>query len=382
VSELAATPQVIAPPTDGRDPSRLDEPTPWHNFWTSLSAVTVKESRWRMRGRRAFVIVTIYAGLVALLVLAVQGMVQDAMAQQARWSGLIEEGAAPDMVSGAASVAIGQGVFGAILILQTVLTLFLAPALSSGAISSEREKQTLELLITTPASTLGLVVGKLVSSLGYVVLLTFASVPLMSLVFVYGGVAPDDVMRAYLYLLVLAFGVGSIGLVMSALFKRSQVATAVSYAVLFVLAIVTLIVHTYMLATAARDEAFFEPRAPSEVILWLNPFAANIDLMCTAVPSSGEATCRYSLLITGQEGQAMRDLIEPPRDAFWPRSALAYLLLGVALTLATTQLIAPSRRWRRQGSQPQDGADPGAQDPAGPHVDELGVRPVPTTPVR
>jgi len=106
---------------------------------------------------------------------------------QSRWqdparSGLSSEWAVAFPASGGASAGIGQTIFGVILVLQTLLTLLLAPALTSGALSMEREKQTLELLITTPVSTLGLVVGKLVSSLAYVVILVLASIPLMSVV--------------------------------------------------------------------------------------------------------------------------------------------------------------------------------------------------------
>ena len=43
--------------------------------------------------------------------------------------------------------------------------LVLAPAFTTGAISLEREKQTLDLLVTTPLSTLGMVIGKLFSAL-------------------------------------------------------------------------------------------------------------------------------------------------------------------------------------------------------------------------
>ena len=35
-----------------------------------------------------------------------------------------------------------------------------------------------------------------------------------------------------------------------------------------------------------------------------------------------------------------------PRDTFWPKSTAAFLALGVVLTLASAQLVAPTRRWR------------------------------------
>ena len=338
---MSATAATIGTP-DGQP---IPEPSPLANLFLSIWAVLVKESRWRMRGRRAFVVVTIYVALVALLVFGVQRLVHDSFVNR-----FDDIGGSADLVSGFAAAAIGQAIFTTILAVQTMLTLLVAPALTSGAISSEREKQTLELLITTPASTLGMVVGKLFSSLAYVLLLTLASVPLMSIVFAFGGIAPDDVVRAYVLLLAVAFGIGSIGLFMSALLKRSQVSTALSYVIVFALTFGSLILHTFLLASAARfvDDRFVEPGPPPEMILWLNPLVADLDLLCTAIPDSFGVTCAYTGTITG----AQINPANPPRDAFWPRSAAAFILVGVGLTLATTQLIAPSRRIRRPARSP------------------------------
>jgi hypothetical protein len=38
-----------------------------------------------------------------------------------------------------------------------------------------------------------------------------------------------------------------------------------------------------------------------------------------------------------------------PRDTFWPKSTAAFLALGVVLTIASAQLVAPTRRWRVRG---------------------------------
>lgn len=324
-------------------PSRV--PTALETLWASISAIFAKESRWRMRGRRAFVMITIYVAVLALLVLGVYRVMYDRAVFESEMNG----GVAPvDVVSGSLALLIGQSVFTTILIVQTLLTLMLAPALTSGSISSEREKQTLELLITTPVSTLGMVIGKLMSSLAYVFLLVLASLPLMSAVFVFGGIAPEDVIKAYVLLLAVTFGIGSIGLFMSALLKRTQIATALSYVVVLLLAIGSIALHTYWYASSQREWFNGEDRRSApEALVWLSPFVADLDLLCTAIPESYGFTCSYSATVTGQHPDFTDLAAHPPRDAFWPRSVAAFLALGVSLTLLTTQLIAPSRRLRR-----------------------------------
>jgi ABC-type transport system involved in multi-copper enzyme maturation permease subunit len=333
-------------PIASDDALAIREPSSLRSFWASIAAVFAKESRWRMRGRRAFVVVTIYVALVSLLVFGVYQFMYDRALEQARF---MTDGVAVDLVSGAVSAQIGQAIFTAILVVQTLLTVMVAPALTSGAISVEREKQTLELLITTPVSTLGLVVGKLISSLAYVFLLIAASVPLMSIVFAFGGLAPEDLVRAYVLLIVVAFGIGSIGLFLSALFKRTQVATVVSYVIVLVLIIGTVVLHAYLVSTTTEreDGDFGGPvrhHAPA-AILWLNPLVADIDVLCTAIPESYGVTCAYISVITSRQ---LDGADEFPRDTFWPASTGAFLVLGVGLTLLTTQMIVPSRRVRRR----------------------------------
>jgi ABC-type transport system involved in multi-copper enzyme maturation permease subunit len=352
------------------------EPSAMRTFWASIAAVAGKESRWRMRGRRAFVVVTIYVALMSLLVYAMYRIVYDSALQRAQF---MSEGFGfpSEFVSGSVSAEIGQAIFGAILVLQTVLTVMVAPALTAGAISAEREKQTFELLITTPVSTLGLVVGKLISSLAFLFLLIAASVPLMSVVFAFGGLAPEDMVRAYVLLTALAFGIGSIGLFMSALIKRTQIATVLSYIIVLILMFGTLALHTYLMASTREFEGNGFARTARHhapvALLWLNPLAADVDAVCTATPESYQFTCSYIALVTGRDfagagpirpGQFQQ--FDTPRDALWPLSTASFLILGVGLTLLATQLIAPSRRIRRQkppALPPDPRFDVGAIDP-------------------
>src|SRR6476620_8970052 len=187
---------------------------------SGMVAVGVKELRGRVRGRRAFVVLTFYLLFLGLFAWAWELVAERTYVQNASLQG----GSAAF-----ASAQVGQEVFGALILIETLLVVFLAPAFTSGAISLEREKQTLDMLTTTPISSLAIVVGKLLSALAYVFLLIAASVALTAIVFVFGGVAPDDVVRAYAVLIVSALGLGSMGLFISALMQRPQGATVVTF---------------------------------------------------------------------------------------------------------------------------------------------------------
>jgi ABC-type transport system involved in multi-copper enzyme maturation permease subunit len=251
-------------------------------------AVGVKELRGRVRGRRAFVVLTFYLLFLGLFAWAWELVAERAYVQNA------------SVLGGSAALAssqVGQEVFGALVLIETLLVVFLAPAFTSGAISLEREKQTLDMLTATPISSLAIVVGKLLSALAYVFLLIAASIPLTAIVFVFGGVAPDDVIRGYAVLIVTALGLGSMGLFISALMQRTQGATVVTFFTVLFLALGTMfgVLFWNSMAGVGSTSGFLsgssgvgpiKGRAP-EWFLWFNPFAAQYDVICGASDGYG-----------------------------------------------------------------------------------------------
>lgn len=102
---------------------------------------------------------------------------------------------------------------------------FVAPALTAGAISGERERQTLHILLTTQLSPRTIVLSKLITSLAFASLLLLASMPLYSLVMLYGSVSPEQMLKLVLFLAVNVLFLGSLGLFCSTWIKRTSVST-------------------------------------------------------------------------------------------------------------------------------------------------------------
>lgn len=329
-----------------------------------VAAVGTKELRGRMRGRRAFVILTVH-----LLLLAGFTWMMQALQERTIGGGF----------GGAffASAQIGRELFIALLMLQTLIVLVLAPASTAGAISLEREKQTLDLLATTPISSLAIVLGKLVSALSWVFLLLLASIPITALVFTFGGVGPEDVIRGYLVLVVTTIGLGALGLFFSALVKRTQAATVMNFVTVLMLTGGATFVFVFWGAMTgwstqggfAREESLLDSlrRRPPEALLYLNPFVAQADVVCgtetgfgTYCGIVGAVTDRQVVALGGAVEQPVGDdVVAPPqqfgvqRDSFWPRSLAAWLILSVILIVASVQLVTPTRRWRLRLPRPR-----------------------------
>ncbi|MDK2817412.1 MAG: type transport system permease protein [Moorella sp. (in: firmicutes)] len=119
---------------------------------------------------------------------------------------------------------------------QLVLLGFVVPGLTAGVISGERERQTLNVLLTTRLTPRQIIWSKLVSSCAFVVLLVVATLPLYSIVFMYGGIAPGQVLGVFGFYLVTIFLFGCIGVACSSFFKRTGVSTVTTYGLAFALA--------------------------------------------------------------------------------------------------------------------------------------------------
>ncbi|MCM0650290.1 ABC transporter permease [Clostridium swellfunianum] len=120
--------------------------------------------------------------------------------------------------------------------IQFLLIVFIAPALTSGAISGERERQTLDLMLCTKLRPSSIVLGKLFSSLSQVILLIVASFPIFAIVFVFGGISVINLLQLFLFYIVTALLMGCIGIFFSTLIKRTTTSNVVTYGViLFIL---------------------------------------------------------------------------------------------------------------------------------------------------
>lgn len=130
-------------------------------------------------------------------------------------------------------------IYAFIACLEFGLILFVVPALTSSAISGERERQTLEILLTTTLKPIQIITGKLYASISEIILLVLSSLPILSLVFTVGGIRMVDLMTLIAVCIITAVFVGAIGLFYSTIFKRTIPATVMTYGTLIVVMLVS-----------------------------------------------------------------------------------------------------------------------------------------------
>jgi ABC-2 type transport system permease protein len=195
--------------------------------------VITKELRGRMRHRQGFIMLTAYLGLISLFI----GLVYLFMAED----GSIASGD-PSYLQ-----VVGKVIFSTVVLLELVMVSFIGPSLTAGAISSERERLTFDLLRTSLLSGRALVFGKLSSAIVYLLLLVFTAIPVQSLAFFLGGVGMTELLLSTLLLVVTVVFLWALGLFFSSFARRTLTATVSSYASIF-LSVIFLLVLVFMLS--------------------------------------------------------------------------------------------------------------------------------------
>ena len=342
---------------------------------SGITAIIVKELRGRMRGRRAFIVLTLHVLLLTLFAWMFQRLNEESLANLGSYGGQATY----------ASASVGRGIFIGLMMLQTLMVAVLAPAATAGAISSEREHQTLELLAVTPISSLAIVLGKLLSALVWLFVLILASIPVTALVFVFGGVAPDDMLRAYIVLFATVIGLGSVGIFFSTLTRRTGASTGLTFVATLAVVVGSVFLWIFLSNTSEVSSTGLR-RQPPEVLLYLNPFVAQADVACGTEEGGFGGSCSLMSGILGMPEQNIPQLfpqpvpafgvgggvgldgpsrvliakgggfigndvigaalLDPFRDRFWPKSVASFLILAAVMTFLSVQFVSPTRRWR------------------------------------
>jgi ABC-type transport system involved in multi-copper enzyme maturation permease subunit len=290
-----------------------------------INPIIVKELRSRMRGARAFAMLT---GMLLLL-----GAVSYALYRIV----LATASYSPSPLS----PQIGQTLFTGLAFLELMMVCFVAPAVTAGAISGEREKLTYEMLLATPLRPASILWGKLVSGLSYVFLLIFAAIPMASLVFIFGGVTPRDMVKTLVILMSVAVTFGVIGIFMSTWLGRTARATVLSYLVVLALLIGPLFFYILVgvLQGGEPPRWILVPNPMSALFSALTP-AATVDSASGIFWGLGMALGGNLSVLTGSGGGA--GTLRPLYHYTLP----LYGAISLALYLLAVRLIQPTRRWR------------------------------------
>jgi ABC-type transport system involved in multi-copper enzyme maturation permease subunit len=336
-------------------------------FWNPIVA---KEYRSRMRTWRSPLAMTVY-----ILLLGGLGWL-------IFWS---QTSAARNSFNPGQAANYGHEIFRYLILFQIALIAFVTPALTAGAISGERERQTIDLLFVTRIPPFSIVWGKLIASMSFVLLLLLISVPIFSLVFLFGGIELDQVVTSFLVTLVAALTLGLIGIAFSSIFPRTLPSTVAAYGVGFILLAGTYVYGIVFPTTIDPSSTAIATVAPAPpTITYLSPIESLVAITdgttgnygfrygpgvgfsgggggCTNV--NGVSRCYASPMISVAPGGFGKGIYGPPTSSgttipsgafkgwqFWQATVTLELVICLIALIVSAFFLSPIRHlpWRRR----------------------------------
>jgi len=190
------------------------------------------------------------------------------------------------------------------LIVQSVTALLLTPLVFAGAVSDEKEKRSLDFLLTTDLSAREIVLGKYAARLLTVTSVLFTGLPVLALTMLWGGVDLLLVATVFAATFLAVVSFGAICLLFSVISPRTVPATSWSFGVLFVLGFCT-----------APSDFIHSPLAFQQAAINGSPFLPLVasppdplDMLAEVVPGHGV----IALLALALAAYLLRSKARPP----------------------------------------------------------------------
>lgn len=181
---------------------------------------------------------------------------------------------------------------------QAVLLLFIVPALSSTSICSEREKQTLDILLSSKLTPLQIIIGKVSASSLRVIILIISTMPLYAIGSLTGVIKISNILELIVFFIVNTIFVSSIGVFISTCAKTSKVSTTLSYALvlaiymgIIVITWVILIITIYNKDMSGTALTTMPKALP---IVYLSPVVGFVSLLLNQVGLGSEFSGIFS----------------------------------------------------------------------------------------
>ncbi len=262
------------------------------------------------------------------------------------------------------------GYFIVFVSIQSSIIFFLVPAITAGCISVEKERQTLDVLLTTRMTPWQIVKGKYASAVSIVIILIITSLPMLSLVQIYGGISFLRMLFVMLTLIVAAMYIASFGVFFSSLFKNTVISVIVTYLFVGVLLLGTFFFATIVWAITAgvSSQLYYENRIPDEymlafdwimMILYINPAVTLFDVMGQAFGFDlfGEETLKgMATVMTDLGGWSEQNIL----TLLWtPFSMICQLTITYGVLRAAGVFLNPLRGRKHKNSKRKEINVPG-----------------------
>lgn len=234
------------------------------------------------------------------------------------------------------------------IVFQFALLFLVVPAITATSISGERERQTLDLMLVTKTPVRKIIIGKIIISIAHTMLLLISSMPVLGVVFFFGGIGLADILKLLLFYVFTAFFVASCGVFFSTLFRRNIVAIITTYVFLGLITFGPFIIFLGRIyAVEILSNTTFNPTYAD----FLKAFFPSPVFGFTSFYFSGGLDYSYSYDIWGSISMELESYIARETSILrflkpWVANSLFSVIASMLLIFFSTIILNPIKRKR------------------------------------
>lgn len=209
---------------------------------------------------------------------------------------------------------------------QLIILAVVVPVRTASAISGEKERQTFDIMMTTGMTPFSIIWGKVVTAIVQSMFFVVASMPIMALSFIIGGMSWGYLFWFLLVALLVSFFAASIGILCSSLCRKSISAVIMSYGFYLVFFLGTFL--PCILYEMLRNDRYMSVNGPQTSYLWENTY---LFLLLNPI-----------MYVTEFFGQVLvgESVINSMLYSYQNKSLVRYLTGGYGWMIVSTVLIA------------------------------------------
>lgn len=216
-----------------------------------------------------------------------------------------------------------------------VVLMFIIPVFTATAISGERERQTLDLMLCTDFSPWQVIFGKMGAALSFVLLMIVTAVPFLGITLLFGGISIIDILKLVIYYMAASIMLSSIGMFTTTHFKKNITSILMSYLILGAMMLVPVFImmviaisESYIRMSSSGGQSFMDQYG-YEIMVFL--FGPNPIFGITSLANNDIFDLNYMFT---QSTSFIRS-IEP-----WIVSAVYFLVISTFFILLARRKIA------------------------------------------
>lgn len=222
-------------------------------------SIVLKEYRQRARGVATLGLIMAYTIILGLVAYIVYLGAYTALANQTKSSG-----------------DVGLAMSVATFFTQLIMAVLLSLSLNASTIATEKDQETFDLLNLTLFKSSEIVIGKFLSSTGFLFLLVVTALPIYVLAWTFGGIREQSFWELAAVVVGMTLFISSIGLLLSLVSPDVRTALSRSFFVLIALTGVTLFFGLALVGS-------FNQQPPNIVTYWVGAFSLLVNPLFSAI---------------------------------------------------------------------------------------------------